>query len=638
MSHLFSALADAIAQQSKESLTTNRGRSLLSYCASPFATMCMLTAMILNRIVIFASSRRIKTLPRISRVLLRLVAIYALIQGSYGLFVSMKMYSSSSFIPSYFDFDRNTFKTKQFLGLYYSSTYFERHSTVNGAQYLFEGPSTVVFRPFYLSLCLSQILETFIGVTSGNKPCMETSLTLFEYSLAFQEAQGYNLRPSVELLVVALIALANQLSLHILDLFDSLKYRLIPSTVIGLYTLAFCFHLVIQGRIFYVPFSIMMGYLPHMISFAIICLSGFVYLLAGIVRGSFKDLTITMVFDNLSSINVTLSDDFYTALLTVGSFVVNASGKQSYVLEAPSVKLPRENYLEMRERLPICGYGINVSTYPGMIQGTYDIDSENGKAWVVTRRLKGLKRLATEFIGAIRGNVLEKTPAGVGEVQPETTENSVETQITDLNALSNDEIEEKYLELLLKKQIGDTDTSPDYQPSDVVDVDIIDKDDIGEEEINTNALGELMNADEFQSIIKPSSAQQLLENRILAYHMENYDKPVTQLTRSYFANYYDEEMKLMDLIREKRLGKVVATNCSADGECDVGANANATDTDTDALGTCVICHENSRQIILWPCKCLAICESCRVSLFVRKFDKCVCCRSEVKSYSKIYVP
>lgn len=54
--------------------------------------------------------------------------------------------------------------------------------------------------------------------------------------------------------------------------------------------------------------------------------------------------------------------------------------------------------------------------------------------------------------------------------------------------------------------------------------------------------------------------------------------------------------------------------------------------------TCAICQMNPRQIILWPCKCLAICEECRVSLMVREFDRCVCCRRLIEGYSKIYIP
>lgn len=53
---------------------------------------------------------------------------------------------------------------------------------------------------------------------------------------------------------------------------------------------------------------------------------------------------------------------------------------------------------------------------------------------------------------------------------------------------------------------------------------------------------------------------------------------------------------------------------------------------------CVVCLESPRQIVLWPCKCFAICEDCRVVLSVKRFDQCVCCRSNIEGYSRIFRP
>ncbi|KAF9869218.1 hypothetical protein CkaCkLH20_13308 [Colletotrichum karsti] len=53
---------------------------------------------------------------------------------------------------------------------------------------------------------------------------------------------------------------------------------------------------------------------------------------------------------------------------------------------------------------------------------------------------------------------------------------------------------------------------------------------------------------------------------------------------------------------------------------------------------CVVCQSSPRTIIVWPCRCLSLCDDCRVSLAMNNFDKCVCCRREVISFSRIYVP
>lgn len=53
---------------------------------------------------------------------------------------------------------------------------------------------------------------------------------------------------------------------------------------------------------------------------------------------------------------------------------------------------------------------------------------------------------------------------------------------------------------------------------------------------------------------------------------------------------------------------------------------------------CVVCQSSIRTIIVWPCRCLSLCDDCRVSLAMNNFDKCVCCRRDVMSFSRIFVP
>lgn len=53
---------------------------------------------------------------------------------------------------------------------------------------------------------------------------------------------------------------------------------------------------------------------------------------------------------------------------------------------------------------------------------------------------------------------------------------------------------------------------------------------------------------------------------------------------------------------------------------------------------CVVCHSTARTIIVWPCRCLSLCEDCRVSLAMNNFGSCVCCRRDVVAFSRLYVP
>lgn len=53
---------------------------------------------------------------------------------------------------------------------------------------------------------------------------------------------------------------------------------------------------------------------------------------------------------------------------------------------------------------------------------------------------------------------------------------------------------------------------------------------------------------------------------------------------------------------------------------------------------CVVCQASPRTILVWPCRCLSLCEDCRVSLAVNDFVTCVCCRQEVVGFSRLFVP
>ena len=68
-------------------------------------------------------------------------------------------------------------------------------------------------------------------------------------------------------------------------------------------------------------------------------------------------------------------------------------------------------------------------------------------------------------------------------------------------------------------------------------------------------------------------------------------------------------------------------------------NADDDDESSRRLGPpCVVCQTASRTIIAWPCRCLCVCEDCRVSLALNNFGNCVTCRRAVQGFVRLYVP
>ena len=53
---------------------------------------------------------------------------------------------------------------------------------------------------------------------------------------------------------------------------------------------------------------------------------------------------------------------------------------------------------------------------------------------------------------------------------------------------------------------------------------------------------------------------------------------------------------------------------------------------------CVVCQSVPRTILAWPCRCLSLCEECRISLAMNNFGTCVCCRQDVVGFSRLFVP
>ncbi len=107
----------------------------------------------------------------------------------------------------------------------------------------------------------------------------------------------------------------------------------------------------------------------------------------------------------------------------------------------------------------------------------------------------------------------------------------------------------------------------------------------------------------------------------------------------------DEEAQLLEqILLSRRAAMRPSYDEDVDGSDSSAPAAAGSSWATGAAGLgpdgpqCVVCQSAPRTIIVWPCRCLSLCDDCRVSLAMNNFDKCVCCRREVVSFSRIYVP
>ncbi|RHZ60051.1 hypothetical protein CDV55_106516 [Aspergillus turcosus] len=235
---------------------------------------------------------------------------------------------------------------------------------------------------------------------------------------------------------------------------------------------------------------------------------------------------------------------------------------------------------------------------------------------------------------------------------------------------------------------GNQDQSPDYVPSDSDDL----CDTTSVVSVSTNAESEwedesdgrrtptprnpypagvsresspvdesLMDVDSFARLLDPHDQESRHEARILAAHLAA-GRDGRIMTRRQFQQKMERERA--QVLLSSRLSRLAGQQTgngkrkpTPEEEAEMlenfilarrseanraGPEAQTWESGASGLGPdgppCVICQTNPRSIITWPCRCLCVCEECRVSLAMNNFGSCVTCRQEVGGFVRLWVP
>lgn len=211
------------------------------------------------------------------------------------------------------------------------------------------------------------------------------------------------------------------------------------------------------------------------------------------------------------------------------------------------------------------------------------------------------------------------------------------TQKLNINSVADDELVTQYSSILQQMELDEVDELPDYIPdlelesdSDVESVDLTHA--VITLSLQEKPLGELITSENLLEFLQGDSD-------LLALHLD-YDAKEGILTRSRFRARnrpgVHEAEELLDLIIAKRARD--DRTKPRHGRIDIDEDDDEEDDMLDARMACVVCQVNMREIITWPCKCFAICESCRLSLMAKSMEGCVCCRRDVEGVSRVYLP
>lgn len=160
-------------------------------------------------------------------------------------------------------------------------------------------------------------------------------------------------------------------------------------------------------------------------------------------------------------------------------------------------------------------------------------------------------------------------------------------------------------------------------------------------------------------LLHPQDADARAEARILAHHLAS-DRILTRAqyqALSYSANSHvltstryrpagfkasSPDGKLTAFEEAELLEYLILRNRAQRPGTGEGGGSSTWQEGAEGLGAggpqCVVCQSAPRTILSWPCRCLSLCEDCRVSLAMNNFATCVCCRQDVVGFSRLFVP
>jgi hypothetical protein len=153
-------------------------------------------------------------------------------------------------------------------------------------------------------------------------------------------------------------------------------------------------------------------------------------------------------------------------------------------------------------------------------------------------------------------------------------------------------------------------------------------------------------------LLDPKTREDREEAKLLARHLTS----TNVLTRSQYRKMHDrEEAKILTTSRYK-MGDAVEMTAEEEEQlleemilsrrsavAPLGQSTGGSwDSGGEGMGAegpqCVVCQLSPRTVLVWPCGCLSLCDECRVGLASKNYTACVCCRTNVVAYSRLYVP
>lgn len=452
-------------------------------------------------------------------------------------------------------------------------------------------PLSLYFMVFSWSYCV----ETVISLLSNSTPLEGSDYTIFEISIEFYllQRKRINIIDQTEFLPDCLMAISNRVMIHVLEMYKMRNYRLLGSASLNLVHITYLMYVSIKYGVSSIPILTRFRHFPKVFSLFIVLISLVSYLLAYIIRfdpftnknRNPDELQFYSFMKNWRKhLNFTGEEDFSPMLSKLAILLTSASSisERGTRYEYPSVNINHELDTRYNERLrAIQQVRFNETPRNGrresvVIALTKPILEAKQNIPFLSNMLDSFKLVLVHLCEILRGN----EEAEYIDTDDSDADKEVSETPTRRFSLSKDTswYDDSYSE------------DEDYQDSDnATELSL-------EEDLADDDILELR--DDMSTLLQDELDPLMLQDHLLH----------SRLTRSGLHKRY----------QEPSLSQV---------------SDNREDTRDYS---CVVCKTNDRNVIMWPCSCFAVCDDCRVSLSVRGFNTCVCCRAPVSGHSKTH--
>ncbi|AJS92980.1 Asi1p [Saccharomyces cerevisiae YJM1419] len=462
-----------------------------------------------------------------------------------------------------------------------------------------------IFYAFAYSYCV----ETIFTIMRNSSPLEGTDYSLFELSIQFYTMTNNNtkLLDSPDYIIDCSMAILSRILIHLVEIFRLRNYRLLFSTIMNLCHICYLGIRVKQGGWKSLPFSVKFRHFPKLFSVSIICLSLLIFKLSCLIRwdpfGKSRNSCELLQFYPLSRnwkkyLNYTGEEDFsamatkFALLLCSGTELMEKGIRREF----PAINIPDN----VNEKFFISGY-LNELSKPYKENTSISFPKKNSS--ILKQRFflmfpKSIIWIMKKLVGQVFFGFRDNKDEDIPDNDP-----SKMLKITKTNSLNNSAGHKEDIELELLNT-SDDEYSEDYEPSEVESLGDSDEENLEEDSLIFNetrdALLDLFSSEDNEVHTDYNwimSTSRILQQKLLS------DKTLTR------ASILDTKLSEID-------------------------ETFGTESDFDL--SCAVCKVNERNTVLWPCRCFAICEDCRISLGLRGFSTCVCCRSKVHGYCKVH--